>query len=256
MKPAKLFAAVIAVVVCAGITLVAPSSAHVKSGTEWYFYGAPQQDEGRPLVDPLTLFFRPGAGVSRPAGVNEVENVVGNNWPRMQAQDCLGTSQFGLNVRDVFNDGPQGVYFRNLEDPDESQFDEVDRQLSTARTKRDSEACGDQWHMRLWDDEEHAEISDHGEQGQWTVGAVHKERAVGAFDHELVTLRSKSWDTFRNSAVRQFGDSNLNRCRLYRWRYYPGGDRPYQGKRHDGYLSLVEFRRKRQGQRCFPNRRR
>ena len=134
-----------------------------------------------------------------------------------------------------FVDGPQGLVFRDLEDGGRDFDKPADFETGT------NGKCRNQWHMRWWeDDAPHSTKTNHGSEHQWAIATIHREKYIGVQKggHSLVNVGGGYWDSYRQVAINR----HRGRCRLSRWRMYPGGRRPYQGKDHDGYLGLVEFR--------------
>ena len=243
----------IRLIILAGVVLVAwpvsPASAHVSRGSNWYFHsGTKKEIDDSKFVDPLVLLYRDGDTETPQTTVTE-DNVVdfalrpdwGRYGPDMKRHGCLQRTtfldDFGEEVRGVrlFVDGPQGLVFRDLEDGGRDFDKPADFETGT------NGKCRNQWHMRWWeDDAPHSTKTNHGSEHQWAIATIHREKYIGVQKggHSLVNVGGGYWDSYRQVAINR----HRGRCRLSRWRMYPGGRRPYQGKDHDGYLGLVEFR--------------
>lgn len=243
---------------CLPVSLDPPTArAHVSNGqSHWYWELFTRRTSSTPTpgprTDPTAIVWTAGpqAPVTRQeAVVDAVNQFWGNRPTRNQMtfdQLCLGQSRV---ARALTDSGTQELRFRT---PGGAWVRDVnDYQGSTSRT------CLSQWHMRFWDDQEHAEHygANHGGQGQWVVSGIHFDRSTGSvrvpryFGRRYGTGHHVSgrWNVYRNFGVNK---ALRSLCGRSRWRHFPGADREWRGSRMDGYIARIDFQRDADG--CPP----
>jgi hypothetical protein len=117
-------------------------------------------------------------------------------------------------------------------------WDANDRQLLTGR-RIPTPRCSRQFHTRLWDDKEHAEITTHGSRNQWVIGGIHHEKPGPLVGH----VPDRDWDAVRVQAVRAM----RAHCSAVHWRIHPGAGLPtrqrnYQAFDNSGYIARISLR--------------
>ncbi len=183
------------------------ASAHIvfPNGTTWYFNGAiwPDQNNqpGDMPEDPVNVIFLKGG---YPIDQGALDAMIANN---------------GLNFGGAYGCGSRArMIWRNVN---------RDRNSDKEDYSYADEGCGHvggRYHVRLWDDLEHRDITanespNHGAVAEWLVGSVHHEHRIlcfcGNLGHHQV---DEDWDQARREFVQKF----QTQCRVARWRALPG----------------------------------
>jgi hypothetical protein len=206
-----------------------PASGHVsESRSYWYWDLMTFRGYGPEDLDPIMIVWTHGT-LAPNTSHGAVQSVVRDRWWRHRTshpnhqgftfdQVCLGQGRVARRIRDS---GIQWVSFRFGRSSWLS--DGTDFQGST------SGGCLDQWHMRFWDDHEHAINTDHGREQQWVISGVHHDISTGSFvvcvaigacrrygtGHRV----SGRWVKYRNYAVNR---ALASLCSRARWRQFPG----------------------------------
>jgi hypothetical protein len=197
------------------------ASAHVyrptSHGKDWYFYGSTfTDDDDRDRKDPVNIIFKGGEGLHNADDIAlDIDAIWDDHWGNMKRRFCRD------DQRMVWRD----LHGHNITD-------------RTDQHQMTNCGPGSQYHIRIWDDHEHAKITEHGSLGQWSVGGVHYEtfglKFPCCFHHKI----TRDWDAVRSQAVSALHDF----CSYRRWRYHAGADRTYQGYTNSGYIARISRR--------------
>lgn len=238
------------------------ASGHIKqSNGGWVFRGqtfentaAGRAGEADAIKDPLNVVWYGGSGVYSLANV---ESHYDANW------DASKVGGSGWRKHDqIFRmcKVDQIVVWRGRQGRD---ADLTDRHGSTAGSRF---LCGNQHHVRLWDDYEHDKLDPAAHDGpadgrnQWVLGGMHYDKPVvlpqkcrltsgspfavncdfkGLFSH----VPGRSWNVARHQMRRA-----LHRlCGERAWKVHPGAQGWFQGFYSTGYLARMTTREKSQG---------
>lgn len=205
-------ASMVAVLAC--LLTASPSLAHLfTSGhpRHWYFHGATLDDQGHDS-DPLNLLFFKGDRQWEP---DQIEDLLHKEW------DGMDKLIFACNHH-------QRVAWTKA-DGRVATSDKNDMAMSTHAGR----GCfGSGYHIRGWDDQEHAHVtSNHGPEGQWVIAGVHHED----FNHDI----NYDWDIARWGAIRNLPQ----RCHEKRWRLVPSARGEFHGYNNSGWMARVSRKR-------------
>ena len=216
----------------AGCALVAaPASAHVKTGSDFYFWGATYKEKQlRTEKDPLNLIFMGGANEygSNKAHAGNVGLLLSDWDPKFQApmiKPWDTPKLLGCQVS-------QWLRWRYM--PGGETVREDFQRLAT------TPGCWRQYHIRGWEDGPHwRNVSSHGRRDQYVIAGIHHERRTKTLTH----VPDRDWDAVRNQAV----SALKTQCSYRRWAFYPGKNRPFQNKDNDGWIARISLHRVRDG---------
>jgi hypothetical protein len=201
--------------------------------TLWFFEGTTfGNDAGTQESDPINILFVGDS--TREASSDSVGDHLLADWHRpagggpadgrrMDRHQCLN-ARFSRQwmVWLARSQVAPGAGLRDVERHDDS--------YSTNRW------CRDQWHIRVWDDQEHDEqTTGHGDRNQWVAANIHHDHFIGVRNgwHAV----DQPWEVGERTLYRRMSEH----CRYLGWKVHPGAQGPFGRRRFqsDGKLTVI-----------------
>jgi hypothetical protein len=142
-------------------------------------------------------------------------------------------NDFNMKRRECLTGGNQNMAWVGQTDLRSGQpFRRVDLWDDSFST---SPVCRNQWHVRVWDDQEHDEqTNSHGERNQWVAANIHHDRIVPRRSLHVVDV---PWEVGERMLRRRLAEH----CSYLDWKLVPGSDGPFGPNdfRSNGKITLI-----------------
>jgi hypothetical protein len=227
-------------VALASLAIVGPAHANIKDTKGRYVFGGNTYSKANfdKFSDPVTLIMRGGGGRIT---TGRVGRHMTDDWVR-----------FGIRVRNPACKSPQYVPYP-VPNRSSAVFARPAMYGST------NNACGNQHHLRYWNDVVHSNVWNHETSGNFMLASAHKERVfscgfrvigpAGIFLCEPHKHRiSGDWDQARRYTLRAMRGVTGLRPGIERshhvqnkWGVHPTARKWYRGKHHSRVISRVSM---------------